>query len=173
MATQLDVRTIVQTVRDALEYRQQLLDGRTPGQQLPLADDLATRIATGLIPSLRQIYLDMAGIKVEWQQKDFQAQLTAALASGDYIAGFPATTWVSWGVFMLALEAFLATPIAALGDATPTDALLARYIPGAKPVVIPDPIVIPPTPEPEPDPEPDPVPDPEPEPEPDPEPTPP
>ncbi len=159
MATQLDIRTIVQTIRDALEYRQQLLDGRTPGQQLPLADDLAARIATGLIPNLRQIYLDMAGIKVEWQQKDFQAQLAAAMASGDYIAGFPATVWYSWGVFMLALETFLATPIAALGGATPTDALLARYIPGTKPLAAPvgsepepepELVVLEPEPEPEP-----------------------
>jgi hypothetical protein len=145
MATQVDVRQVTQIVRDALEFRQQALDGKTPGQQLPLADDLAKRIASELIPDLRKIFLDMSAIKVEWRQREFQAQLELAIKNNDYIAGYPAEVWRGWGIFMLELEAFLATPIASLKDSTPIDALMTRYIPGVKQVEVTlPPVIMPP-----------------------------
>lgn len=146
--TTIDVRGTSNLVRDALQVYADMQANKPAITKLATQDVLATRIAEGLIPALRQTYLDMAATQVEWQEKRFQAALTTAATDGTLLAGFSAATWQRWGVLMLALEAFLAQPIEALGGDTPKDALLQRYIAGEDEVVAPTP-----------DPVPDPVPE--------------
>ncbi len=156
----IDVRGTSLLVRDALQVYADQQAGRAAGAAKPLADDLADRIANGLVPTLRQAYLDMAAMQVEWEEESFQAQLADAAANGTLVAGYGAATWQQWGVLLLALQAWLDTPVEALGK-TPKAALLKRYIAGedvVAPVVV-QPVVVAPAPvEPEPAPEPQGVP---------------
>jgi hypothetical protein len=122
----IDVRGTSNLVRDALQLYADAQAGRPTGGSL--ADDLAYRIANGLIPTLRQAYLDMAAMQVEWQEETFQAALADAAAGGTMLAGFDAATWNSWGMLLLELQAWLDKPLLALGGKTPQAALLRRYI---------------------------------------------
>jgi hypothetical protein len=147
MAITWNVRDTSNLVRDALQVFADVQAGRAAGPAKPLADDLAARIADGLIPTLRQAYLDMAAMQVEWMEESFQAQLTAAAANGTLLAGFSAQTWNTWGMLLLALQTWLATPVESLSGKTPQAALIRRYIAGE------DTPVAPVAPEPEPEPQ--------------------
>ena len=84
----IDVRGTSLLVRDALQVYADQQAGRAAGAAKPLADDLADRIANGLVPTLRQAYLDMAAMQVEWEEESFQTQLADAAASGRLVAGY-------------------------------------------------------------------------------------
>ncbi len=146
MTTTIDVRGTATLVRDALQTYADVQAGRTAGAQLLLQDELAQRIAGELVPALRQLYLEMTAIQVEWQEKSFQAALAAAAANGELLAGFAFQTWHRWGMLLLWLQEGLNTPLEVMGGETPKDALLRRYIPGTD-------VPTPPTPPAEPDPE--------------------
>ena len=146
----IDVRGTSALVRDALQVYADLQAGRGTGAAKPLADDLADRIANGLVPTLRQAYLDMSAMQVEWMEESFQAQLAAAAVSGELVAGYSAATWHQWGMLLLALQVWLDTPVESLGK-TPKAALLRRYILGED---VAAPVVVEPEPEPEPEPQP-------------------
>jgi hypothetical protein len=157
----IDVRGTSTLVRDALQLYADTQAGRAAGPAKPLANDLAVRIADGLIPTLRQAYLDMAAMQVEWMEESFQEALATAAANGTLLAGFSAQTWHTWGMLLVALQTWLATPVEALGGKTPQSALIRRYIAGEDIPVAP---VVEPEPEPVPEPEAEPVaPEPEPE----------
>lgn len=126
----IDVRGTSTLVRDALQLYADTQAGKAAGAAKPLADDLADRIAGGLIPTLRQAYLDMAAMQVEWMEESFQAALADAAANGTLLAGFSAQTWNTWGMLLVALQTWLATPVEALGGKTPQAALIRRYIAG-------------------------------------------
>jgi hypothetical protein len=142
----IDVRGTSNLVRDALQLYADTQAGRAAGPGKPLADDLAARIADGLIPTLRQAYLDMAAMQVEWMEESFQEALTTAAANGTLLAGFSAATWHTWGMLLVALQTWLATPVETLAGKTPQAALIRRYIAGEDAPVAPEP-----APEPEPE----------------------
>lgn len=144
----IDVRGTSTLVRDALQLYADTQAGRAAGPAKPLADDLAERIAGGLIPTLRQAYLDMAAMQVEWMEESFQAALANAAANGTLLAGFSAQTWHTWGMLLLALQTWLATPVETLGGKTPQAALIRRYIAGED-----APVAVAPVPVPEPEPQ--------------------
>ncbi len=126
----IDVRGTSNLVRDALQLYADTQAGRVAGPAKPLADDLATRIADGLLPTLRQAYLDMTAMQVEWMEESFQAALAQSEANDTLLAGFSAQTWHNWGILLSALQAWLATPVEAMGGRTPQAALIRRYIAG-------------------------------------------
>lgn len=147
MAISFDVRATSSLVRDALQVYADVQAGRAAGPAKPLADDLATRIADGLLPTLRQAYLDMAAMQVEWQEESFQAALAQAAEDGTLLAGFAPQTWQAWGLLLLALQSWLTTPLEEMNGKTPQAMLIRRYIAGQDA----PPVVAPPEPEPEPE----------------------
>lgn len=140
MTTNWNPRDTANLVRDALQLYADTLAGRATGPTKPLAEDLATRIADGLIPTMRQAYLDMAAMQVEWMEESFQEALAAAAANGTLLAGFSAQTWHTWGMLLVALQAWLSTPVEILGGKTPQSALIRRYIAGEDIPVVPEPV---------------------------------
>lgn len=94
----------------------------------PIEQEFAQRIVGELLPALRQSYLAMVAMQVEWQDEAFQVALKKAAEAGTPLAGFSAQTWQQWGTLLLLLQTWLETPQDALGGSTPKAALMRRYI---------------------------------------------
>ena len=94
----------------------------------PLAVEFAETIVGEFLPGLRNLYLKMIGMQVEWQDEEFQAALAEAALSGEMLAGFSAETWAKWGKSLLLLQNFLEAPQDELGGAPMKTVLLRRYV---------------------------------------------
>lgn len=122
-------REVSQAVRDALDFQASYVSGKDPLSKRPKAEILSEKITNEIIPTLKEVYLDMIATSVEWKQKGFQESLQNASASNGLLAGFPVSIWISWGELMLKLLEFVGTPQESLGGTTAEDLLLDDYIP--------------------------------------------
>lgn len=93
----------------------------------PMELEFAGRIIKDIVKPLRAAYAAMVAMQVEWMHPDFQAALDKARSDGTLLAGFPASTWDSWGGTMLRLQEFGNTPIPGMGNETPLSVLTRRY----------------------------------------------
>lgn len=128
MTTNWNPRDTANLVRDALQLYADTLAGRATGPAKPLAEDLAARIADGLIPALRRAYLEMSAMQTEWMDESFQAELVGAAANNTLLAGFSVDVWHTWGMLFLSAQEWIKTPSEILGGKTPESALIRRYI---------------------------------------------
>ena len=94
----------------------------------PLEVEFAQTIVGEFLPNLRKLYLAMVAMQIQWQDEDFQAALAEAALSGETLAGFPATTWATWGQALLLLQGFLEAEQATLGGETMRTVLMRRYV---------------------------------------------
>ena len=91
----------------------------------PVEEEFAEKILKEILPALRKTYMDMVGMQIQWDL--IQEKTTTAKVAGENVAGFKPETWDAWGAMLLALQKFLATPIAELGDVTPQQVMMKRY----------------------------------------------
>ena len=104
---------------------------------LSAEETIARQVVYTVLPSLEEMLITLGRLSKVWNapQNQIPEKIAQAAGAGQPLAGYDAADWIRWGEALLALNAFLATPITiTLPDGsqetgTPESYLLTRYTP--------------------------------------------
>lgn len=96
--------------------------------QMTAAEEIANTVVSQTLPMLNQALAHMLALQQVWIVNDIEGEIVAAATAGEPLAGFSAADWAVWGEALRQTFTWLDTPIAELGNKTPRQAFVKRYV---------------------------------------------
>lgn len=113
----------VSTYEDAIRLMATIETG-----EVPIEVELAQKITSTILPSLRELLKELNALQIAWEDGDMQAVVEAAFVSGENVVGFTPATWALWGNTFNLFRAWLETPQPSLGDLTVRKVVVQKYV---------------------------------------------